>query len=386
MPDTPQHVAVFGSTGSIGTSALDVIAASDRLELLAISAHSRLEQAAEQARRLAPKFLVATCTETAERFDASQLPACTQFLVGQEALDRVIADPALDTVVAAIAGSAGLRSTWAALQAGKRVALANKETMVMAGPLVSELIGLSGAKLLPVDSEHSAIFQALSAGRREDVQRVILTTSGGPFRDFNKQQLARVTVGQALEHPTWEMGQKITIDSATMMNKALEIVEARWLFDLRPEQIEVVVHPQSVVHSMVEFADGSTIAQMSPPDMRMPIQLALSHPQRWPCPAAKLDFTRPTRLEFHPPDLERFPALALGMEVARLGGSAGAVVNAANEAAVQGFIDGQLEFIEIVPICQRVLKEHTFEPHPTLEQLLQFDQWARREVTKWVCT
>jgi 1-deoxy-D-xylulose-5-phosphate reductoisomerase len=383
----PQQIAVFGSTGSIGTSALEVIGASDgRLNLLALSAHTRLETALDQARRFHPKYLVATCEETAQHFDASQLPAGTQFLVGHPALQRVVADPALDTVVAAIVGSAGLHSTWAALEAGKRVALANKETLVVAGPQVRALIHRTRAELLPVDSEHSAIFQALRAGRREDVSRVILTSSGGPFRDFSDQQLAQVTLQQALAHPTWEMGRKITIDSATMMNKALEIVEARWLFDLRPEQIEVVIHPQSVVHSLVEFRDGSMIAQMSPPDMRMPIQLALSYPERWPCPAPKLDFTRPTKLEFQPPDPERFPAIALGMEVARLGGSAGAVVNAANEAAVQGFMDGQVAFIEIVPICQRVLQEHTFEPHPSIEQVLQLDAWARREVTKWVCT
>ena len=288
-------------------------------------------------------------------------------------------------MVSAIVGSAGLRGTWAAVEAGKRIALANKETLVVAGPLVTRLAAHSGATIVPVDSEHSAIFQALQAGRPNEVKRVVLTASGGPFRCHSREQLARVTPEDALRHPTWNMGRKITVDSATMMNKALEIIEARWLFDLRPDQIEVVVHPQSIVHSLVEFIDGSIVAQLSPPDMKLPIQYALSYPERVAGIAAKLNWTEALRLEFEPPDPERFPALALGMEVARVGGSAGAVVNAANETAVAGFLAGDLGFTEIVPACRSILEHHDFDANPTLDELIELDVWARREVLR-ACT
>jgi 1-deoxy-D-xylulose-5-phosphate reductoisomerase len=241
-----------------------------------------------------------------------------------------------------------------------------------------------GATILPIDSEHSAVFQALQAGRREDLKRIVLTASGGPFRNHTPAQLARVTVDEALAHPTWEMGRKTTIDSATMMNKALEIIEARWLFDLEPHQIDVVVHPQSVVHSLVEFRDGSVLAQLSPPDMKLPIQYALTFPERWECPSAKLDLTTALRLDFYPPDPERFPALALGQEVARRGGTAGAVLNAANEIAVKRFLHGRLRFTDIVPACRDVLEHHTYDPRPTLEQLLRLDAWARKEMDSWM--
>ncbi len=256
----------------------------------------------------------------------------------------------------------------------------------MAGPLVMELAAHSGAQILPVDSEHSAVFQCLQAGRRDEVKRIVLTASGGPFRNHTPEQLARVTVEQALDHPTWDMGPKVTIDSATLMNKALEVVEARWLFDLKPEQIDVVIHPQSIVHSLVEFVDGSVIAQLSPPDMKLPIQYALYYPQRRPGIAPRLDLSRGVQLDFEPADPAQFPALALGQHAAASGGTTGAVLNAANEEAVRGFLAGELEFSEIVPVCQRIVKQHHFEPHPTLEQVLQADRWARQEVTRWVCT
>jgi len=240
------------------------------------------------------------------------------------------------------------------------------------------------AVILPVDSEHSAVFQSLQAGRRQDVKRIILTASGGPFRRHSAEELARVTVEQALSHPTWDMGPKITVDSATMMNKALEIIEARWLFSLEPEQIDVVVHPQSIVHSLVEFRDGSVVAQLSPPDMKLPIQYALTYPERWESPAAKLDWSAAIHLDFRPADEERFPALSLGYEVARRGGTAGAVLNAANEAAVAGFLNRQLRFTEIVPVCRAVLENHDYDRSPTLERLLTLDAWARKEVRQWI--
>jgi len=287
--------------------------------------------------------------------------------------------------VTAIVGSAGLTGTWAAVNEGKTVALANKETLVMAGPLVMQRASECGATVLPVDSEHSAVFQALQAGRREDLKRIVLTASGGPFRDATREQLENVTVDEALAHPTWDMGPKITVDSATMMNKALEIIEASWLFNIPPEQVDVVIHPQSVVHSMVEFKDGSILAQLSPPDMKLPIQYALSYPERWECPAAKLDLEKALSLDFFPPDEDRFPALTLGHEVARRGGTAGAVLNAANEAAVARFLDGQLRFMDIVPACRAVLDNHDFDPSPTLSQLLELDAWARKETQTWSC-
>lgn len=288
-------------------------------------------------------------------------------------------------MVSAIVGAAGLRSTWSALAAGKTVALANKETLVTAGPLVTQLAARSGGVIVPVDSEHSAIHQALRSGRRHEVQRVVLTASGGPFRNHSKEQLADVQPKEALKHPTWSMGPKITIDSATMMNKALEIIEARWLFDLQADQLGVVVHPQSIIHSFVEFVDGSVIAQLGPPDMKLPIQYALAYPERYDGPAQRLDFSVAQRLEFSPPDLERFPAVRLGYDVAARGGTAGVVLNAANEEAVQAFLRGVVKFQQIAELCERAVEEHPFLGDPTLEDILRLDVWARKEVQTWMC-
>jgi 1-deoxy-D-xylulose-5-phosphate reductoisomerase len=381
-----RNIAILGSTGSIGRSTLDVVSASDgAFRVFAISAHRNLSLAVQQARRFRPQLLVATEPDLADDFDWSGLPPETELRIGADEITQVVARDEVDTVVAAIVGSAGLEGTWAGVTAGKRIALANKESLVMAGSLITRAAADRNVPILPVDSEHSAVFQALAAGRREDVRRIILTASGGPFRRHSKAELERVTVDEALAHPTWDMGRKITIDSATMMNKALEIIEARWLFDLPPDQIDVVVHPQSVVHSMVEYVDGSVVAQLSPPDMRLPIQYALTYPDRRPSPAPKLDLTQFFQLDFEPPDEERFPALPLGKEVAQRGGTAGAVMNAANEAAVSAFLDGQLGFSEIVPACRAVVEHHNFDPSPSLEQLFQIDRWARQEVTRWVC-
>jgi 1-deoxy-D-xylulose-5-phosphate reductoisomerase len=366
---------------------LEVIATSGgRLFAAALAARNSTQVLLEQARQFRPRFVIVTDADAAARQDWSALPNGTQLLVGTAELTRVVAEASIDIVVAAIVGSAGLESTWAALEAGKHVALANKETLVMAGQQVMQLAAKTGARLLPVDSEHSAVFQCLQAGRREEVKRIVLTASGGPFRNFSVEQLARVTVEQALAHPTWDMGPKITIDSATMMNKALEIVEARWLFDIPPEQIDVVVHPQSIVHSLVEYIDGSTLAQLSPPDMRLPIQYALDYPQRMDGISPKLNLAECGRLDFESADEERFPALGLGYEAARTGGTTGAVLNAANEEAVRSFLAGELDFAEIVPVCQSIVEHHTFEAQPSLSRLVEVDRWARQEVTRWVCT
>jgi 1-deoxy-D-xylulose-5-phosphate reductoisomerase len=376
----------LGSTGSIGQSALEVIAASEgRLRAVALSAHARLDRLITQAAQCRPRWVVATDEAAAKLFDWSGLPQETELVVGQDGLERIVADDAVDTVLAGIVGSAGLRSTWAALEAKKTVALANKESMVMGGALLTRLARERGALILPVDSEHSAVFQALQAGRPEEVRRVVLTASGGPFRDLPLSEFRQVTVDDALAHPTWEMGPKITVDSATMMNKALEIIECHWLFDLPSERIDVVIHPQSIVHSFVEFIDGSIVAQLGMPDMRLPIQYALEYPHRRAGKAPRLDWERSWHLDFAPPDPERFPALELGLQCAEAGGTSGAVVNAANEAAVEAFLEGELHFTEIVPACRSVLDAHHFDPDPSLQRLLELDRWARQEVSRWVC-
>jgi 1-deoxy-D-xylulose-5-phosphate reductoisomerase len=385
MSDSNRIIALLGSTGSIGRSTLEVVRHSQgAFRIAALTAHRNFELLCQQAREFQPRFVVATDGPEADRFDWSCLPPGTELLRGSQGVAQVVALSEVDVVVAAVVGSAGLQGTWSALEAGKTVALANKETLVMAGPLVTRLAAQRGARILPVDSEHSAVFQALAAGNRSEVKRVILTASGGPFRSFSRERMEKVTVADALAHPTWQMGPKITVDSATMMNKALEIIEARWLFDLVPEQIDVVVHPQSVVHSMVEYVDGSVLAQLSPPDMKLPIQYALTWPARHECPARKLDLSQALRLEFEPPDEQRFPALGLGKAVARSGGTAGAVLNAANEAAVTAFLEGKLAFVEIVPACRSIVENHPFDPAPTLEELLRLDGWARQEVVRWM--
>lgn len=382
--DCPRRVAVLGSTGSIGQSTLDVIAASEgRLEVAGLTAYSSVQQLADQARQFGPDWVVAADAGVSR--EGWAVPDATESFWGADHIPQLVQRDDVDIVVAAIVGSAGLRSAWAALEAGKPLALANKETLVMGGPLVMALAREREAVILPVDSEHSAIFQALNGpSRSAEVSRLILTASGGPFRDHTLEQLNNVTVEQALAHPTWEMGPKITVDSATMMNKALEIIEARWLFDVPADKISVVVHPQSIVHSMVEYCDGSVLAQLSPPDMKLPIQYALSYPERWPSPAARLNLDEQWQLEFSPPDFERFPSLALGFEAAEQGGTTGAVLNAANEVAVAEFLAGRLPFRQIVPACRAVLDEHNFDSQPTLDELISIDRWAREEVLQWI--
>lgn len=385
MHDQPRKIALLGSTGSIGCSTVEVVSQSaGQLQIVALSAHRRFDRLCEQAQRLLPRYVVATDPAAASAADWSRLPAGTELLIGRSGIERIVSLPEVEIVLSAVVGSAGLTGTWAALEAGKTVALANKETLVMAGPQVMRLAAQRNARLLPVDSEHSAIFQVIQAGRRSEIKRIVLTASGGPFRSWSRTEMDRATVADALSHPTWKMGDKITIDSATMMNKALEIIEARWLFDLPPDQIDVVIHPQSIVHSLVEFIDGSVVAQLSPPDMKLPIQYALTWPDRRPSPARKLDLTETLRLDFEPPDEDRFSALRLGREVAAAGGTAGAVLNAANEAAVASFLAGEMPFMEIVPACRAVLESHTFVADPTLDELLNLDAWARQEMQRWI--
>ncbi len=384
-PGVATNVVVLGSTGSIGRSALSVIEhdAGERLRAFGLGAHSSWEPLVAQAKAFRPRYVTLTDPRAADSMNGELSGVGVEVLTGPDGLAKMAQDPETDSVLSAIVGAAGLSGTWAAVEAGKIVALANKETLVVAGPLVMDLAKRRGATILPVDSEHSAIFQCLRAGSAREVRRVVLTSSGGPFRGKSRKELANVTPAEALRHPTWRMGPKITIDSATLMNKALEVIEARWLFGLEPEQIEVVVHPESVVHSMVEFVDGSTIAQLSPPDMRLPIQYALTYPDRVAGPCAPLDLSSALALTFEPPDRETFPCLDLGFEVMRRGGTAGAALNAANEAAVARFLDGEIGFLDIPRACRAVLDHHSFDPRPTLDALWRVDAWARQEVARW---
>jgi len=382
--DRPRRVAVLGSTGSIGTSTLDVVRhLPDRLAIVGLAANSKWEQLADQCRAFKPRFAVITEPAAFKQADRAFFPKETELLCGEEGIRRLVADASVDVVLSAVVGAAGLSGTWAALEAGKTVALANKETLVVGGPLVTELAASRGTKILPVDSEHSAIFQALTGHTAADVSRVVLTASGGPFRGKLASELEHVTPEQALKHPTWNMGPKITVDSATLMNKALEVIEARWLFGLSAEQIDVIIHPESIVHSFVEFVDGSVLAQLSPPDMRLPIQLALLYPDRVCGPAKRLDWQTLSALHFERPDRETFAALELGFEVARRGGTCGAVLNAANEAAVGRFLSADMAFLDIARCCRAVLDAHNYDPRPSLEGLLALDRWARQEVARW---
>jgi len=382
--DGASRIAVLGSTGSIGTSCLEVVRAlAPRFRVEALCAGSRWELLKQQAWEFRPRRAVLADQQTRSSLNRCHMPEGTELSFGADEVERMASLPEVETVVCGIVGAAGLRGTWAAVEAGKRVALANKETLVVAGPLVVERARERHAELIPVDSEHSAIFQALRSGSRSEVKRIVLTASGGPFRNWTKEQLEQVTPEQALAHPTWRMGKKITIDSATLMNKALEVIEAKWLFGLEADQIEVVIHPQSIIHSFVEFVDGSVIAQLSPPDMKLPIQYALTYPERISGDLPRMDWLQPFQLSFEPPDRDRFPALELGFEVVRRGGTTGAVLNAANETAVARFLAGELRFVDIPRACREVLSHHNYETHPSLETLFRLDRWAREELTQW---
>lgn len=379
-----KRIAVLGATGSIGTSCLEVIARhAERLQAVALSTHRQWELLAEQCRKFLPHYAIICDGRLRERIDRSRFPRETELLFGPEALEQIASSPDVDTVVAGIVGAAGLRSSYAAVKAGKRVALANKETLVIAGHLVMQAAQASGAELIPVDSEHSAVYQSMLAGKPQEISRIVLTASGGPFRGKSRAQLEAVTVDQALVHPTWNMGRKITIDSATMMNKALEVIEARWLFGLPAGQLSVVIHPQSLIHSLVEYVDGSVVCQLSPPDMKLPIQYALSWPERWSGLSPRMDWGQATTMEFLPPDLDAFPALRLGFEAAEKGGTCGAVLNGAKEAAVERFLNGTLTFLQIADSCREVLAAHDFHANPDLDVLLQQDAWARQEIERW---
>ncbi len=378
-----KQIAILGSTGSIGKNALRVIdGLGPEYRIVALSAHSNVQLLAEQARRYKPAYVAVTNADYAEQFYELSSQMDAEILVGPNGLVEIAELEEVDVVVAAVVGAAGLPAVLAAARKGKRLALANKEPLVIAGELLKREAAKNGATILPVDSEHSAIFQAMQSGRREEVNRIILTASGGPFREANAEDIRNVTLEQALAHPVWDMGPKISVDSATMMNKAFEIIEAHWLFDMPVEKIEVLIHPESIVHSLVEFVDGSMIAQLSEPDMCLPIQYALTHPARVAGIARRLRLEELGRLTFEKPNLETFRALPLGYEVARTGGTAAVVFNAANEAAVEEFLAGRIKFANIVELIEHCLNKHSVRTRVSLDELLEADAWARREVTE----
>lgn len=378
-----RQIAILGSTGSIGRNTLRVIdALGPEYQVAALSAHRNVSLLAEQARRYKPRFASVADRTCAEQFRVSCDGLDVEVLAGPEGLVKIAELDHVDTVVAAVVGAAGLPAVLAAARKGKRLAVANKEPLVIAGQLLRKEVRENGATILPVDSEHSAVFQAMQSGRREEVSRIILTASGGPFRRATADEMRDVTVEQALAHPVWNMGPKITIDSATMMNKAFEIIEAHWLFDIPVDKIEVLIHPESIVHSLVEFVDGSIIAQLGEPDMCTPIQYALTHPARACGIAPRLRLEEMGRLTFEAPNLETFRSLSLGYEVARVGGTAAAVFNAANEAAVAEFLAGRIRFLNIVEMIEHCLNKHDVRTNVSLGELLDADAWARREVTE----
>lgn len=373
-----KRLAILGSTGSIGVNGLDV-AEHLGLSVTGLAAGANRKVFRQQIDRFKPQK--AALADPAE-YDALRKElngSPTQLLQGMEGVRAIARAEESDVVLCAISGAACLGPVIDAAERGKTLGLANKESMVVAGPIVLERARASGATIVPVDSEHSAIFQSMRSGARPEVKRIFLTASGGPFRETPKSAFGSITVEQALKHPTWNMGGKITIDSATMFNKALEIVEARWLFDLKASQIEVLVHPQSIIHSMVEFVDGSVIAQLGLPDMRTPIQFAFTYPGRAEGNVKRLNLAEIRTLTFQEPDLEKFPSLGLGWRAAEAGGTMGAVLNAANEVAVDRFVKREISFLQIFETVKTVMDRHALVAHPTLEDVLGADAWARQE-------
>jgi 1-deoxy-D-xylulose-5-phosphate reductoisomerase len=377
MGDAVKQISVLGSTGSIGRQTLEVVRAlADRFRIVGLAAGQNLDLLAEQVKEFKPQFV----HHQGKGKLPKQASADFQILPPEE----IASLPQVDTVVIATSGKAGLVPTLAAIKAGKTIALANKEALVMAGEIVTAEAKKHSARILPVDSEHSAIWQCLN-GETTPAASIILTASGGPFRHYSPTQLGKVTVEQALKHPSWQMGRKVTIDSATLMNKGLEVIEAHWLFDMPYEKIRVLIHPQSVIHSMVEFADGSIKAQLSHPDMRLPIQFALSYPERLPNPQLKkLDWGEIASLNFEQPDTGTFPCLKLAIEAGKRGGTYPTILCAADEVAVELFLSQQIKFTDIARLVEKTLDEHKATPHPTLEEILAADAWAREKVRQLI--
>ncbi len=378
MNDQKRKIAVLGSTGSIGTQALDVISRyPDRFEAYALVANNQVDRLLEQVRRFKPEVVViANESKYAALKEAlSDLPV--KVWAGAEAIEQVVQNIEIDIVLTAMVGFSGLKPTISALKARKTIALANKETLVIAGELITRLALENRAAILPVDSEHSAIFQCLNGEGSNEIEKILLTASGGPFRNFSMSQLQQVTREQALHHPNWNMGAKVTIDSSTLMNKGLEMIEARWLFDVNPSQIEIIVHPQSIIHSMVQFKDRSIMAQLSLPDMRMPIQYAFSYPERIPSDVKPVNFFELSTLTFEKPDTKRFRNLGLAYESIEKGGNMPCIMNAANEIAVELFLQEKIGFLQMSELIEQTLTKTVFIQNPSLEDYIQTDTEAR---------
>jgi len=383
-----KRVTILGATGSIGLRTLEIVSSfPDEFGVAGLAARgSNVERVADLCRKYSPRAVALLDSRARDQL-ARLLPAPQpELLAGAEGLVALARDVDADVVVSALVGGAGLLPTMAAIEAGRTMALANKETLVMAGSLMTAAAKRRHVALLPVDSEHSAVFQCLVGHNRGDVHRILLTASGGPFREWPPEKFAGITVEDALKHPTWKMGAKITIDSATLMNKGLEIIEARWLFDVAPEKVQVIVHPQSVVHSMVEYIDGSVIAQLGVPDMGIPILYALTYPERRPTPAARLDLTRTGALTFFEPDAVKFPCLRLARAALERGGTAPVVLNAANEVAVAAFLDRRIPFVQIPALIERALDRLPQAGLTSIEQCVGVDAEARRRVQEWIDT
>ncbi|MDF9841347.1 MULTISPECIES: 1-deoxy-D-xylulose-5-phosphate reductoisomerase [unclassified Paenibacillus] len=377
-----KRISILGSTGSVGTQTLDVVAMHpDQFIVDGLAAGSNTELLLEQVGRFNPRRVSVSSKQHAEEIRSS-LPAGVELFYGNEGLVEIAAGGEAETVVTALVGSVGLQSTLAAIEAGRHIGLANKETLVTAGHLVTELANRKGVKILPVDSEHSAIFQCLNGENRADIASITITASGGSFRDYTRDQLVNVTVEDALRHPNWSMGAKITIDSATMVNKGLEVIEAHWLFNLPYEKINVLLHPESIIHSYVEFCDSSIIAQLGSPDMRVPIQYALTYPNRWPSPASRLSLAEIGRLTFREMDYVRYPLLKLAIECGKAGGTATTAYNAANEVAVARFLRREIPFLRIEEIIEEVLQRHENAGNPDLQQIEQCDAVTREIAAK----
>ncbi|MBR5150953.1 MAG: 1-deoxy-D-xylulose-5-phosphate reductoisomerase [Bacteroidaceae bacterium] len=378
-------IAILGSTGSIGTQTLQVVDEHPEcFEVYALTANDRVDELIEQARKYQPEAVVIANEAKYEYLKEALQDMPIKVYGGYEAICQIVQSGPIDVVVTALVGFSGLRPTIEAIKAGKAIALANKETMVVAGELINELAIKHEVPILPVDSEHSAIFQCLAGEADNKVEKLILTASGGPFRTFSKEQLETVTKEQALKHPNWSMGAKITIDSASMMNKGFEVIEAKWLFGMDAKSIDVIVHPQSVIHSMVQFADGTVKAQLGTPDMRLPIMYALSYPVRLPSTFERLDFTKTTELTFEQPDMERFPNLQLAYQALTMGGNMPCVLNAANEVCVAAFLKEKIKFTEMSRLIERAMQSIDYQLKPTLDNLLETDRNTRRMVEGWI--
>lgn len=378
-------VTILGSTGSIGTQTLEVIRRLDsEYELTALTANSNVEALAAQVREFKPKFAVLMNEEAASELKYKLSDLETKVLAGKEGLIKAATVDQVDLVINSVVGAAGLVPTLEAIEAGKDIGLANKETLVVAGELVMARAKENGVRILPIDSEHNAVFQALAGEDKEAIEKIILTASGGPFRGSTREELADVTVEEALDHPNWDMGGKITIDSATLMNKGLEVIEARWLFNIEFADIDVVVHPQSIIHSLVQFKDTSMIAELGLPDMKVPIQYVLTYPQRKENNLERLDLAELGRLDFEAPKRELFPCLDYAYQAGKIGGTMPAVLNAANEVAVARFLAGELKFIEIPKLIKRVMDQHQVVASPDLAEILAADSWARTQGEKEV--